>query len=247
MIFLLLIFSASSCLANVEKDTSEPSKLFGYANIAYAEGRYQEAIYLYEKIGNVHGVSASLFYNLGNSYAHNGQPGRAIVSYERALMMSYRNHDIVTNLHLLKEKVGDVGVDRVFPKKISRYLVLNHWVILGLAGFAGLLLVYLLSLTLSLARITKLTSIFCTILVIGVSSMEIYTTSRNHKSAVVVKENADLQISPFSGSESRGNVFEGHIVSSLRYHDGYYLVEDKNGRNGWLPESSIELIIPLQR
>lgn len=235
------------CHATIEKNGSESSNLFEYANSAYSEGNYQKAISIYEKIMTDHGVSASLLYNLGNSYAENGQPGKAILNYERALLISFKNFDIVTNLHGLKEKVGSCDRTESFLVKTSNYLVYNHWLIFTLGGIAGLLLVYLLSHSKSLARITQLVSVSCSILVIGVSSVGVITTYTDHRSAVVIKDDTDLLISPFSWSGSRSNTFEGQIVTSEGYYDGYYLVKDNNGGNGWLPEASIEFIIPPQK
>jgi len=252
MLFLILFAIPVFCHADVENkasgldDTGDPSGLFDQAHNAYIDGRYPDAISLFEKIGSDFGVSASLLHNLGNSYAQNGQLGKAILNYERALLLSLCNYDIVTNLNLLRDKVGDLDIGKkgLVIRVLSKYLVLYHWIVLGLIGGAGLLSVYMVSILTSSKRIIRLTAVVCSVLVISASGMGWYVNHRDYRSAVVVEKSADLQISPFSGSELRTMIAEGHLVTASQYHAGYYLVEKRNGDNGWLPETSIEFIAP---
>ncbi|MCK5862992.1 MAG: tetratricopeptide repeat-containing protein, partial [Candidatus Hydrogenedentes bacterium] len=62
--------------------------LFEESNTAYHEGQYTDAIAGYEKLQHQFEVkNAALFFNLGNAWRKNGNPGKAILYYEMALAM----------------------------------------------------------------------------------------------------------------------------------------------------------------
>ncbi len=73
---------------------------------AYATGDYAEAARLYEQELN-NGVSAEVYYNLGNAYYKMDKFPSAILNYERALLLAPGNSDIRFNLELAKTKITD--------------------------------------------------------------------------------------------------------------------------------------------
>lgn len=67
------------------------------ADSAYVHERYQQAIADYEALLK-QGVSADLYYNLGNAYYRTDNMTKAILNYERALLLSPGDADIRFNL-----------------------------------------------------------------------------------------------------------------------------------------------------
>lgn len=122
ILLTILLLSATAVLAGKVEDN-----LFQEANEAYSRGDYDQAISKYLKITETAGYSTSVLYNLANSFAQNGQTGRAILNYERALRLSPSDSDISGNLQLVKKENG------LFPKESSRVerffqlLSLNQW------------------------------------------------------------------------------------------------------------------------
>ena len=55
------------------------------ANTLYKDGKYQEAIKLYQKIESTKNVSSELYFNLGNSFSKLNQVAPSIYNYEKAL------------------------------------------------------------------------------------------------------------------------------------------------------------------
>src|ERR1044072_673873 len=94
LITLLFLFSASLLRAE------DPSVVFDSANAAYAAGKYEKAIQLYQKIEAENTVSAGLYFNLGNAYYKTNNTGKAILYYERAKMLDPDDEDINVNLKL---------------------------------------------------------------------------------------------------------------------------------------------------
>ena len=74
----------------------------GVADEAYAAGNYQQAIALYEQILHTQGEAAAIYYNLGNSYYKSDNIAKAILNYERALLMNPGDGDIRFNLELAR-------------------------------------------------------------------------------------------------------------------------------------------------
>lgn len=68
------------------------------ATEAYDAGDYATAIRLWEQERDSSGVSAALFYNLGNAYSKMGDRGGAVLNYEKALRMAPSNKQARANL-----------------------------------------------------------------------------------------------------------------------------------------------------
>ena len=77
------------------------------ADSAYATADYATATHIYEQLLVTEGEAASVYYNLGNSYYKQGEIARAILNYERALMLAPANSDIQFNLELARSKTVD--------------------------------------------------------------------------------------------------------------------------------------------
>ena len=61
---------------------------FERAHLAYAEGRYVDAVVAYDQLVGEQVHDPAVFYNLGNAYFQLGEVGLAIANYERALQLS---------------------------------------------------------------------------------------------------------------------------------------------------------------
>ena len=76
------------------------------ADSSYVRGEYQQAIKQYEALLK-HGASADLYYNLGNAYYRTENITRAVLNYERALLLSPSDRDIRFNLQMARSKTTD--------------------------------------------------------------------------------------------------------------------------------------------
>ena len=81
------------------------------ADSAYTQGRYQQAVKAYEQLLK-QGVSADLYYNLGNAYYRTDDITRAVLNYERALLLSPGDADIRFNLQMARSKT----IDKITPE-----------------------------------------------------------------------------------------------------------------------------------
>ena len=98
--FSLLFFGQ-----NVWADEQAQQDQYQNAASAYSRGDYKQAIEGFGMLAT-EGLSASLLYNLGNSYAQAGQSGRAILNYERVLRLAPGDSDTIGNLELVRKDKG---------------------------------------------------------------------------------------------------------------------------------------------
>jgi tetratricopeptide (TPR) repeat protein len=78
---------------------------FAAANQQYVTGDFAKAAETYEELAKWGpGRSAPLFYNLGNTYFHLHDFGRAILNYERALSLEPNHPEAQTNLSVARDE-----------------------------------------------------------------------------------------------------------------------------------------------
>lgn len=83
-------------------------ELFERGNQLYQEGDWSASIEAYASVLEAGFVSADLHYNLGNAYFKQGDLGRAILSWERALVLAPGDPDVQANLELGRSLTADV-------------------------------------------------------------------------------------------------------------------------------------------
>ncbi len=71
---------------------------FAHGNQLYASGKYVEAVAAYESQVRRGADSANLFYNLGDAYQRLGNRGRAILNFQRALLLEPSHAEAAANL-----------------------------------------------------------------------------------------------------------------------------------------------------
>ncbi len=234
-LLLLVFFPAPGIFAGTAEEV-----LFQEANTAYSRGNYAQAIEQYRQIITTTGYSSSVLYNLANSYALLGQPGQAVLNYERALRLAPSDADISGNLQLVKKENG------LFPRELSRterflqLLNLNQWTallffsLIILTIFQAAAMKYRFSRQLHIGVTTSCCLLLC-LAIIG-------TLFRYHSfnPSVVISPDAKLLISPFDSSASIGALQEGRLVYPQKRHGDFSYVTDETDRQGWIPSSLIE-------
>ncbi len=212
------------------------------AGKAYEAGDWSKAIQIYEALISHAGFSASLCYNLANSYARNGQTGKAVLGYERALRLAPGDADIRHNLELLRQEKGLSQEEISLFHQAGALLGLNQWALLTAILLAALSLLQLATwrFTLSTGLSYFLTGL-C-LLLLGISSAGIALQYQSWQQAVIITPKVSLLISPFAGAASTGIIEEGRLIRIIKSHDDYTLIQDENGHSGWIPNPFFESI-----
>ncbi len=103
------LLSGSTSLARTSdgNDAGGITARFREANALYAAERYDEAAGVYETIIDGGFGTADVHYNLGNARFKLGEPGRAVLAYERALRVEPGHTDARANLAFVREQLAD--------------------------------------------------------------------------------------------------------------------------------------------
>lgn len=222
---------------------SSQNQKFQEANGFYSKGDFSTAISSYEALIAEHGYSPGVLYNLGNSYAQAGYPGRAILSYERALRLSPGNSDILANLEKVQGEHGLFTKDKSFGSRIANSLGINQWGLLILIALTAMTATVVSSLYLHFSRRVLTSVCIGSALLILLSGMSMISVRKNWFCSIMITS-SPLLISPFEGAAKVGTSREGRRVFPQNSHGSYVYVVSETGRTGWLPASAVQPVVP---
>lgn len=222
-------------------DAGNDNRDFLAAGQAYEAGNWGRAVALYEGLMARTGVSAPLCYNLGNSYAQNGQTGKAILQYERALLLAAGDTDSRHNLRQLRQAKGLKPDEAPLPLQAATLLTLDQWTLLAALLLWAMALLHLATLRRPLPTRTSATLTSLGLLLLALCIAGIVSQCRHRRQAVVMA-GGPLLISPFAEAKETGVVKEGSLMQTVKTHNQYTLIKDRQGRSGWIPTASFESI-----
>lgn len=239
---------------------SSASTLTLQADSAYIEDRYANAIELYEKSIANEGASSITYYNLGNAYYRSDKLGKAIICYERALILDPTNEDARTNLNFVNTKITDrLSENGTFLSNFFNNIInsrhSNSWAMLAMVSFLLFLTaiaIYVFSSKISLKKsgfFGGIIFILATTIFIIFSSQAL-SNATSHNKAVIISPSTILSTSPRQPkdrSEEALLLHEGtkvEITDSVTNIDGtkWYDVKVDNNHRAWLKSSDAEII-----
>lgn len=223
------------------------------ADDEYKKGNYQQAIRDYEELLKK-GPSVELYYNLGNAYYRTDNITRAVLNYERALLLSPGDEDIRFNLQMARSKT----IDKITPKSemffvtwyksLVNFTSIDGWAntaIISIAIALLLILCYLFGKKILIRKAGFYGAIFFVVLFIS-SNIFAYEQRRiltQRTGAIITAASAPLKKTPVANSEYNTIIHEGSRVEIIDdTMKDWKLVELEDGREGWIQSSQIERI-----
>jgi tetratricopeptide (TPR) repeat protein len=244
LIFLLLL-AAAPAAANDSPQTS-----FFRGNALYAEGKYGEAIEVYEGLAAEGYDGGHLRFNLGNAWFKAGDAGRAILNYERAEAWNPDDPDVEANLAYARSLSGAepctpaVWTALLFPLA-SR---LSTWTLAVLASAAFALMLACLALRHVLTRPRRLlgyAAVLC-LLVLAVSAASagyrFVTEDLPLHAVVVAAGETPVRFEPDADGTTHFVAKQGTRLEISDRRDGWVQVGRCDGRRGWIEAQSIETL-----
>ncbi len=243
--------SISNGLQQISSGWENATKAEG--DSAYMKNDYASAIQIYETLLN-RGEAADIYYNLGNSYYKAGDIAKAILNYERALLLQPGNGDIRANLEIARSKT----IDKVEPvpeiffvswtKSLINSMSVDSWAICGVVCFI-LLIVSLYFFIFSKQVMLKKAGFISGIVFLVVTILANVFASQqkdglmNRNSAIVMNPSVTVRSTPSESGTSLFILHEGHKVD---VKDGsmkdWKEIRLEDGKVGWVPASAIEII-----
>ena len=223
------------------------------ADSAYSNGQFQQAIKLYEEL-LTEGVSAELYYNLGNAYYRTEDITHAILAYERALQLQPGDGDIRFNLQIAQSKT----IDKIAPESEMFFVtwyrsLVNMRSVDGWARMAVvtlllavvLLLLYLFSRPLWLRKLGFFGGL---VMVVGFVLSNIFAWQQkqeadHHRGAIILESAVSVKSTPSASGTDLFILHEGTKVSVTdNTMKEWREVRVADGKQGWVMASQIEMI-----
>lgn len=230
------------------------------ADSAYSADNFVMAEALYLKALKSGGSSSILFYNLGNAYYRQGNLGKAIVNYERALKLDPTNSDARANLNFVNSRITDKQIDSgsymysLWEGAVGLFRA-DTWAIITLVLFAvflGAVAAYIFSS----AVIVKKASFFggLIIFVMTVCAVIISFSAANRANsdnyAIILPPSSQLSTSPREARSQSEQAFLLHEGTKVEVIDSianpgegmWYEVLVGHGERAWVKASEVERI-----
>ena len=224
------------------------------ADKAYQENKYAEAIKMYENILATQGESAVVYYNLGNSYFKEKNMAKAVLNYERALLLNPGDADIRFNLDMARSKT----VDQITPatevfivtwvNSLTNMQSERGWAKIGIVSFICLLVglaLYIFSKRLFVRKIGFIGAI----ILLGVTvCANLFARQQKNElmdriGAIVMSPTVTVKSTP---DESGTELFVLHEGTKVFVEDnsmkGWKEIRLEDGNKGWIPTEAIEII-----
>ena len=220
---------------------------------AYIRNDFASAIQIYESLLRK-GEAADVYYNLGNSYYKVNEIAKAILNYERALLLQPGNGDIRANLEIARSKTVDKveTVPEVFfvtwTKALINSMSVDAWAVCGVVSFLLLIVslyFFIFSKQVVLKKVGVITGIVFLIVVVmtNVFAFKQKKELLNRDSAIIMNPSVTVRSTPSENGTSLFILHEGHKVdikdSSMK---DWKEIRLEDGKVGWVPVSSIEII-----
>ena len=237
-------FSAAKQMSNVTKAEGDS---------AYMRNDFAAAIEIYEALLQ-NGEAPEVYYNLGNSYYKSGDIARAILNYERALLLAPGNADIRANLEVARAKTIDkvTPVPEIFfvawTKSLINCLSVDAWAKYGIAFFLLLLVSLALFFFSKQVRWKKagfICGLVCLVftIVCNVFAAQQKSALTQRNKAIIVAPSVTVRSTP---SESGTSLFVLHEGCKVEIKDNtmheWKEITLEDGKVGWVPASDIEVI-----
>lgn len=223
------------------------------ADTEYLKGNYRQAIIDYEEILGKE-ISAEVYYNLGNAYYRADNITKAVLNYERALMLSPGDIDIRFNLEMARSKT----IDKITPvsemffvtwyKAIVNIMSVDGWAFTAIVSLILLIifvLLYLFSNNINLRKVGFFGGLLF-VLFFVLSNIFAYQQRQQfvcRTGAIVVSLSANVHDTPSTSDRNQFVIHEGTRVdivdSSMKKWTNIRLAD---GRSGWILTNSIEKI-----
>lgn len=227
---------------------SDQTKLYLDAVNLYNNGKYAASVAAFEKIAEDGIRNGQLFYNLGNAHFKNGELGKSIAWYERALILAPNDPDLKFNYKHVKGFVKDKSEDG----KSSVVKVLFFWKdLLSLSAIKWLAVFFFflfwLLVTIRIIKGRKPLKIhtgivFTIALVFILTALYDYYTAHYVKKAVILPD----EVSVRSGlTDDSTELFILHVGSKVRVEENrkeYVKIRFSDDKIGWVSKETLEII-----
>ena len=236
--FLFCALATSSVLGQADVE-------FAKANQEYAQGHFKEAISGYETLVRAGQWSANVFYDLGNAYFRTGDFGRAILNYERALVLEPHHPEATANLQIARDEAHALELQ---PGRLERYLefasVNQYTVTAAVAFWIAAFCLAVLVFTRRRSRATLTLLLVMLLISAGgiVATWQLERGSEGSALAVVTGKDVQARLATADTANSVLALPPGSEVKIVSTRGDWIYAALPNNLRGWIPAKSAERV-----
>jgi len=236
--FLFCALATSSVLGQADVE-------FAKANQEYAQGHFKEAISGYETLVRAGQWSANVFYDLGNAYFRTGDFGRAILNYERALVLEPHHPEATANLQIARDEAHALELQ---PGRLERYLefasVNQYTVTAAVAFWIAAFCLAVLVFTRRRSRATLTLLLVMLLISAGgiVATWQLERGSEGSALAVVTGKDVQARLATADTANSVLALPPGSEVKILSTRGDWTYAALPNNLRGWIPAKNAERV-----
>jgi tetratricopeptide (TPR) repeat protein len=215
------------------------------ANQAYQSGKYEEAKVDYLQLVHAGQYSADLFYNLGNVWFKLGDQGRAILNYQRALLLNPRLDEAGSNLRAVLQIVGNDD-QPTFSDRIGAYA--DYFPLIASIAFW----IFAFSLFPAWRQHGRFSAFWRRLCIVAgfiflcsaAVSIWIGSGAKDPNRALIVDSATDLKYGPAVSARSVESLQIGDEVQLLSERGDWTFCRAGTGNLGWILSRKSERVIP---
>ena len=223
---------------------------FETGNALYKKGQYEQAIDAYNTVLGSKKQSAELYYNIANCYYKLNKVAPAIYNYEKALLLSPNNTDVINNLKFAQKRTVDevkvipkVGFEKLLRDFTAIYNY-DKWAwltitfsVLFLLGFIG----YYFSAASVLKRVFFVSMFLMLVFVLISVSAAMFEKNYavNERPAIVFADRTEVKSEPRNKGNKVIDLHEGTKVYVKKAEGRWKKVQLTDGTIGWIESEAI--------
>lgn len=242
---IILIMMGLLTAATVTAQSDMPQSWFEEGNAAYNEGNYDLALEKYGHIVDFGEESASLYYNMGNTYYKLREYPLSILYYEKALKLDPRNADIKTNLEIANLAVAD-RIEKLPEPFYTRWwnslkslFSIDGWAWVSIVAFALTLLCLYLFLMARRTGLRKAGFFVGLLMVVALALSITFAVEKNaglsrEDQAIITTPTVTVKSSPSTSGIDLFVLHEGSKVKILDRSMEWNKIRIADGSEGWL-------------
>lgn len=245
-IWAILLLGAGRLMAEVSPAEQQAEAL-------YREGKYSEAAETYRKIMDEGLESAELYYNLGNCFYKMGENTRAILYYERALLLHPGDEMIRYNLEMAHKAVVDKI--EVLPefflvrwyKAVETHFSADQWGYISVGLFLLFLVMaalFFYSSSVGAKKVGFVVGIVAFLLTVSAVIFAFRQDERvsGKEYAIIVTPSVTVKGAPDNSGTSLFLIHEGLKVKVVDELGDWYNIRLADGNEGWVAKPDLEKI-----
>jgi tetratricopeptide (TPR) repeat protein len=219
---------------------------FSRAQTAYDEGRYSEAVALYQQMVSDGIENPELHYNLANAAFKNSNLPLAVWHYRKAAYTAPRDPDIRANMRFALNATGAIEPSPGFIPRLLGTLSKSEWIAIGAGSYTLLILLLILALLVRPARrsLVKLSLLPTAFMLLAAGGWIHWANLTANPEGVVVQSGATALYGPVEGTTPYYKIPTGALVRQKSLDPKGWVEVLYDNKEGWVQQEYISTIYP---